>query len=403
MNAETLYRGLAAIFLMVALTLPYVGGSATAYVTIVLILLLSGWNFVVTRRVHLDTGSIMLLGAFVALLLVFAIHNRPGTTDVLYGFNFVLFALYGPFATALNRLAKPGNSTTVGTLALCGAGLAFVVALVQVFVFHYLRAEGWYSNPIPSATVAVLLGFLALVGYRSSVGWRQTLLLLGPVIGIGTVYLAGSRGPLLAVPFLILIALFMAQLSRRAILLIGLLLVVEIGSFAVLLPDNLQRFVAIGEAANEYAAGEDVGADLSFSIRLKIYESSFRAFLDSPLIGHGWAMKVPAAAKYVDGIYPDSHQTHLHSDIFNFAVSAGIVGLLAYLAVLLAPLASLRATPRDSQYEARRYGVAVLVAGYAACGTINLLFGFEYMSTFYIATAATLIGYCRDAPIAAAA
>ena len=54
----------------------------------------------------------------------------------------------------------------------------------------------------------------------------------------------------------------------------------------------------------------------------------------------GWYMKVPAVEKYLpwDVHFGDPTHAHLHSDILNFAVSAGVVGLVAYALVLLAPI-----------------------------------------------------------------
>jgi O-antigen ligase len=73
-----------------------------------------------------------------------------------------------------------------------------------------------------------------------------------------------------------------------------------------------------------------------------------------------------------------------------------VVGLLAYLLVLIAPIAGALQSPRDSQFRSRLYGTLIVVVGFVCCGAINLMFGFELMTTLYVCFAAILLGYCRD-------
>jgi O-antigen ligase len=399
--ADRLFRAIAALFVGCSILLPYVGGYPAAYVVMILILVLSVWHYATPWRVPLDPGALLLLLAFGILAIVFAIDGRPGSTDYIFALNFILFALYAPLTGALGRVAKPGNTRVVAWLALACVLVAYVVAIVQIAIVRLPRAEGIASDAIHSAMVALLLGFIALMGWSTTTtgpGWRRHLLLLGPVLGIGTVLLSGSRGPLLVTPFLVLAALFLARLNLRAILATGLLIAVQLAAFFVLLPEHMQRFLAMGGVATELAAGAQVESDVSMAIRLKIYDASYRAFLESPWLGHGWAMKAPVAAKYAPGILPDINWAHLHSDIANFGVSAGVVGFVVLLMVLIAPLISVRSSPRDGQYPMRLYGTVILVLGYAVCGITNLLFGFEFTTTFYIAVAAILVAWCRDAP-----
>jgi O-antigen ligase len=109
-------------------------------------------------------------------------------------------------------------------------------------------------------------------------------------------------------------------------------------------------------------------------------------------------MKVPVVEKYIEDPvgFGDPTYAHLHSDILNFGVSAGIVGLFAYLLVLLAPIVSAVSSPRDTQFRGRLFLALNLSAGFACCGAVNLLFGFEFMTTMYVVLAAIFIAYCRD-------
>jgi O-antigen ligase len=101
--------------------------------------------------------------------------------------------------------------------------------------------------------------------------------------------------------------------------------------------------------------------------------------------------------------FSDPRVSHLHSDILNLGVSAGVVGLIAYGLVLLAPVVAAATSPRDGQFRGRLFLALSLSAGYLCCGAVNLLFGFEFMTTMYVCFAAIFIGYCRDTPTLATA
>jgi O-antigen ligase len=139
---------------------------------------------------------------------------------------------------------------------------------------------------------------------------------------------------------------------------------------------------------------------MSGNVRYTILEASIKAFEQSPWLGYGWYMKVPVVAKLTTWNvgFGDPRVAHLHSDILNLGVSAGIVGLIAYVLVILAPVVSAATSPRDSQFRGRLFLALSLSAGFLCCGAVNLLFGFEFMTTLYVVFAAIFIGYCRDAP-----
>jgi O-antigen ligase len=400
-------NGLVALLLAGTFLFPYVGGAVTAYVLIVFSLLLIFWNFVHPPRFAFDPGAWMFVAAWVLIAIAFAITNRPGSSDYLLSVNFAMFALYPLLAGALQRFAGPNNSARVAVLALLGALVALGVGAFQVFVQHYWRAEGYASDAIPSATVALFLGMFALVGlFAIKTGWRY-LFLLGPVAGIGTVLLAGSRGPLIALPLLGLIALIMLPIRRAVTGGIAAAIVVAAAATWMLKPEALGRIAALPKMALSVLAGQPIpwALDESGSVRSAIFEGSFAAFQRSPWIGYGWVQKVPVVTQYMpfDVGFGTSHTAHLHSDILNMGVSAGVVGLFAYLLVLLAPIVSAANSPRDGQFRGRLFLALTLSVGYACCGAVNLLLGFEFMTTMYVCFAAVFIGYCRDVPALATA
>jgi O-antigen ligase len=405
--ARGILNGLVALLLVGTFLFPYVGGAVAAYVLVAFSLLLIIWNFISPPRFAYDPGAWMFLIAWVLIAIAFAITNRAGRSDYLLSINFAMFALYPLLSGALQRFAAPSNSAVVAWLALLGSFVALAVAAIQVVVQHYPRAEGYASNPIPSATVALFLGFFALLGMFAIRDARRYLFLLGPVAGVATVQLAQSRGPLLALPALTLIAL--TKLPVRRIYSWGFAGAVAVGVIAVyfLKPTVFGRLGALPKMALDILTGQPIDAtlDVSGNIRYAIFQGSMAAFQHSPWIGYGWYEKIPVVEKYMpfDVGFGDPRTGHLHSDILNMGVSAGIVGLIAYALVLLAPVVAAASSSRDSQFRGRLFLALSLGAGYLCCGAVNLLFGFEFMTTLYVCFAAIFIGYCRDAPALATA
>jgi O-antigen ligase len=179
------------------------------------------------------------------------------------------------------------------------------------------------------------------------------------------------------------------------------------GAAFLLKPEAFGRVATLPRMALDVLTGQPIAWDLdqSGSVRYAIFEGSFAAFQRSPWVGYGWYEKTTVVARYTpfNVGFGDPRVAHLHSDILNLGVSAGVVGLLAYVLVLLAPIVSAANSPRDSQYRGRLFLALTLSAGFLCCGAVNLLFGFEFMTTMYVCFAAVFIGYCRDQPALATA
>ena len=389
---------LVCLLLIVGLVFPYLTGSPLSYVVIVLSVILSIVGLWWGENARSDPGALMLLAALCLLAIVFAMTNRRGTTDVLSAGNFFIFALFGPLTVALRQFSRLRNMVLVASLALGGAAVALLVAIVQEFVLHMDRPEGWGSNPTQSSTTALLLGFVSLAGYSQVSSWRRNLFLLGPILGAGTVFVSGSRGPFVALPALVIVAVLLARVRPAALMASAILLIGGTTGFFMIRPEVLQRFLVLQDAAVQIGTGRQVDADISTGTRYQILEGSMLAFEKSPWIGYGWLAKTTVVTHFSGVGFDDETHSHLHSDVLNFGVSGGVVGLIAYLLAVFAPLVSAwRSTP-DRQFVSRRYAGTVLSVGYLFCGLVNMLFGFEYLTTFFVSVAAILIGYCRDRP-----
>jgi O-antigen ligase len=143
-------------------------------------------------------------------------------------------------------------------------------------------------------------------------------------------------------------------------------------------------------------------ADGSVNIRLQFYSAGLEAFADSPIYGYGWWQRFIAIEPY---LLTDTARAfsgplgHLHNDLLNFATAAGVLGLLAYLLIIVAPAVSAWRSPRDSQWWFRIVAAISLGAGFFAFGFSDALFVVEVTRTVYILGAAAVLGFCRDEPL----
>lgn len=381
--------GLVALLLVGALVLPFVGGYPLAYALMALTLLLTVWQLF-TGRIRLTPAAVLFGTAFLLLAVAFAT-----TGDLRYALNFSMFLFYAPLAAALGRFSSPRSATIVAILALAGSIVAMAFALWQVYGLGMPRAAGIQSDPIWAAQAALIGGFLALVGLWSGRGWRH-IFWLGPTLGLLVVFLCGARGPAVAMPLLLLIGMIFAFAPRWWLAIpaaIGSLAIAVFG-LSTISPSALHRLESIPLIFGEVALGEPIG-ETSASQRLMFYGASWQAFLEAPVFGHGWSRRIDAVRPFTgDAMLAEGHH-HLHSDPADFAVSAGILGIVAYLLVLLAPLVDALRRPRDALFRPRLLGALLLSVGYLACGVTYLMFGYELHTTLYVVLAAIVCGYLR--------
>lgn len=383
--------------LVLTLVLGYAGGSWVAY--LLMIGAISIAFFAAARREHLwlagDWAARAFFSAFVLLAIAFTINR-----DVSHVFNFLMFLLFAPLSAAFSRLAKPGNALWVAHMANVGCGIAFVIACYQVFGLHMARASAFGSDPIWSAQAGVIIAFIALLGLTTTDKPWRIVFAAGPVAMSAVVALSGSRGPILAVP--VLFGVFLVLGTRRwwlSVLMSGIAAALLIAAAAWLWPEGLQRLFTVQTVVSDIF-GKGQISEASGGERQLMYEAGLAAFRASPLFGYGWEHLMTAIAPYVPGGL-ETFQTvhhHLHSDVLDFAISGGVLGLISYVLVLAAPYLGTSRSRLDSQYQFRSIASIGLGLGYAIFGISYLTFGYEYHTTLYVCLAAILVGYCRDHP-----
>jgi O-antigen ligase len=390
-------RALRAALLILALTLTCVIGFATTYIMALLAIAAAGYWLYRRREMAwvFDTPAKLFLGAFLVLAALFAL-TAEAPADALSAFNFTAFLVYAPMATLLAQGAASGNTRRVAWLALAGAGIGCAASVIEVYGYGTGRAGVLISDPIRLADTAVILGFLALMGFAQQKDATRWLFLLGPLFALLTVVLTGARIAMVAYPVLVVAAIILLSRRKWLGLLIGaagagvLVVAALSGIFGSARMDSL--FAVI----NELLATGTVG-DEAVRIRLELYRAGWAAFQQSPIIGHGWAELMAAPAAFLaetDKVH--AGLPHLHNEVLNFAVAGGLVGVAVYLTLIAMPVVVALRSRRDSQYGARLFGCTILATAYLVMGLTDTMLSFELHTALYVAYCAILLNYCRD-------
>jgi O-antigen ligase len=341
-----------------------------------------------------NPAAVALAAVFVVLVVSFSITAKQ-PQDALFAINFIMLILFAPFLSALERRRSERGSLVVGRLALLGALLSVAVILVMIGFVGGRRSTSGLIGVIVLANTAVLLGFLSLIGVAADRGWRRWAYLLGPVAGVVTVLLTQSRGPLIALgPLSIVGAIFLARsLKIKWPYVTGGLLVafLSVATWVISLGGRMARLPHIFWAL----LSGDTFTDRTTEYRLDLYQAAWRAYQQSPIIGHGWARIMEAAAPFLNN--PKlAKLPQLHNDLADLGVASGLIGVACYVALLATPIVAAVISVQDSQYRLRLYGSIVLSIAYFCDGLTDLMFGFEFHTALYTAILAILLGYCRD-------
>ncbi|MDB5541953.1 MAG: hypothetical protein JWQ89_3680 [Devosia sp.] len=385
--------------LVVAIGGSCVLGYLTTYALLVIALAVFAY-FAVRRasvQISFDQPAKLFLGAFM-LLFVSAVVTARQPSDLLQTLNFSAMLLYAPLALLFRRAAMPSNSRKFADFALFGAAAGLCVALYFNYVEGMERAGlgSPITDPIRLSNTALLLGFLAMIGAAAATGRQRFIYLLGPLMALAVIFASGSRAALVAFPVLLFISalLLVRHKVLAALVSVGVLAGFGlIGYFADLAgARSSSMFEILGRLA-----GGDNPADLGTTIRFILYRAGAAAFLDAPLFGHGWGQLMTSIIPYL-AVYELVHAKlpHLHNDALNFAVAAGLFGLVVYLVLLVLPAVCCIFSPRDSQYRTRLYGCSLLSVSYLVLGLPDTMLSFPLHNALYVVLTAVLLNYCRD-------
>lgn len=401
-------QGLASVIVWALLLLPLVVspvlGLLTPYATVLIVVPL--FVVILVRRqfatAYADYAARALLVVFVVLAIAFA-ATADGVSDALRAFNFTMLLTYGATAFFLEQRKETPGAERIAQLAGLGTLLGFVEIVASATLTGTPRATGINIGPIVLSNALLALGFISLGGALLRQDRLAWLYLLGPVLAIAATILTGSRGPLISVPFALVAAAIWIWRSkfgasaRSAVIGLAGLVVVAVLGVIVLAQTRAGSVVSIFEALQ----GGSAVTDESTRERLVLWRAGWTSFQQSPWIGHGWGNIMSSVQPLLPGSDAALAQTlpQLHNDVLNFAVGAGVVGILCYLAIISTPLIGAWLSPRDALRSFRLYGATILTIVYVGGGLTDLMFGFEFHTFLFVMLTAILLGACRERPL----
>jgi O-antigen ligase len=316
----------------------------------------------------------------------------------------------------------PARALWLGAAAGAWISLAFVAW--QGLWLGVMRPGG-LMNPITFGDLALCLALLSLAGalqagdgrsgVRSDVrsGARGRWLAgSGVLAGLAASLLSGSRGGWLMLALLIALPALLAwrrRLSPRVALALPLL-GLALAALAYALPQTgVRERIAIGVSDTRlYLAGDP--APTSLKVRLELWRAGAMLIREHPWTGldtpaykrrmHAWV----AEGKLSPAVFAPPEPPHLHNDLLQVLVTRGVLGLAAWIGILLAPLdffwtrlrqARARAGPPGPGYAAALAGL-LLVLAYASFGLTEVIFWSMKANVFYALMVFLLVGWTLD-------
>jgi O-antigen ligase len=313
-----------------------------------------------------------------------------------------------PIVYGLRRVSLRLN-WMVAALVLGTVGAA-AIAWWQINFQEFNRASGFVTSAIPFGDMALTMGFWCLMAaawaaIRGRRGWAVLLLLSGLAGGYAMVASA-TRGSLLAVPFLVVLATI-ALLRRRhlrpllaggAVVLVGLAIVLAMmpaGKFA----DG--RYIGALTEWQEYSDQGEV-ANNTVGPRLEAWKAAFLSIPERPILGWGHLqydahLRDLIAAGRVNPFVDTLSNTH--NNFLEIWLHQGTLGLLAIVTLLAASFWSFARRLRSPDLLVRVLACcgASLPASFAAYGLTQVILGRNNGVMFFLVSLAALWAVTRAA------
>jgi len=345
---------------------PIISNGATLIgVVLFLIWLFKYRSFPINWKTAVGKLSIVLLVYFFTILLVTLINEQSfiALKSIAAVSQFLYLGLLLPF---LAVKIKPISTSTIGCLATGATLVCFGLALIEyqffrdfnvgfvldisehirpkwIGLFGGERVALFTGNPNTLATILFPLAFLSVAGWQDKTFTWKTLSIVAVITGIVTTgVFAGTRMTIMITPLLLAIVWFYLLVvdRRSAYWFIALLLTIILLIFSQW--ESISSSSIVQRLLNlwiEISSETDAVYDSSFSQRKIMLESSWAAFVDSPVIGHGAHNKYEAIRSYFAGtILEGSSYRTSHNIYATHAAVGGIIGLTSLFTVILFPI-----------------------------------------------------------------
>lgn len=349
------------------------------------------------------TLLILLLAVFLINALAVAWHGDSGK----YLDQGVRYLLAIPLLWGL-RQARLRLDWIWAGLALGSLGAAGV-AWWQVHVMAYGRAEGFVTSAIPFGDMTLMMAFWCVLGATLFAIRRRpggmVFLLIGALAGAYAFIASATRGGMVAIPVLIVLAaLTLVRRGHHRQLLAGAaLLTVAVTLVVVLSPAGQLAERRFNEAFAEWQSYSQQGnATNNVGARLEAWKAALISIPNRPLLG--WGHQEYDA--HLDTMVQENRTppfvatlSNTHNQFIEIWLHQGTLGLMAFLALLIASFWYFAQRLRHADATVRILACcgASLPAGFAAFGLTQVILGRNNGVMFFLVSLAVWWALMREA------
>jgi len=313
------------------------------------------------------------------------------------------FLLYFAPAFYLFRQHVSDGNALFDMLVL-GAGLSVTVAAPLAGLETLLmdqRAQLFCGNANVFAVMAALFGSIGALNVLASSNRRRWLGLIAFLAMVFCVLVSGRRTMWLALPMLTIVIVWVAaRVVPRRLLWRGLAATLVAMAIGIVAGSGLlwDRISDIGDDVAKMEQAQDY--ETSTGRRILLWRGAWLAVSQAPLAGYGVAGRMDAVRSFVPEQY---HHlvgfTHPHNAYLAALLDAGILGLVALLAMLSAPVWLAVMAPRDAMWQPRLAAGIILTLCYAVSGTAGIMFEHDLMDAAFVVVLIAIAASAADAEL----
>ena len=265
-----------------------------------------------------------------------------------------------------------------------------IIGTIAIVQFYFQLGDGDRGGMINSnifSDIAVSMLFLSIVRVFDETPKERIFTFLSSFAGIVAIILASSRGAWLS--SVVLFVVYMGVIykpflknNKEGKILLAVFLSAVFGYIGMQTDVSKRVSQAVTEVEN-WHSGNNVNT--SNGLRMQMWSASIEAAKQSPWVGYGYRNANNAVSEYVTNNKTTiASKTHLHNEYLTNLVSAGIIGLIALLTLLIKPLVTFFQSLQNQESFYYAFMGILLGVGYITYGFTHIAFGEEHINAFYI-------------------
>lgn len=335
---------------------PYITGKAFIFRAIVELVFVLWAVLAIFYKEYRPQKNVLLysLAAFVGIVLLATIFGVNPLRSFWSNFErmegFITYLHLFAYFLVLGNVFKKPDWFTFFNLFVVAGWFSNIYALLQKFgkiasIQGGFRVDGTFGNPSYLAAYLIfILGFAILLFVDAKKAWAKIYYAVSALFTLSIIYFTASRGPTLGILGAVILGSFLYLLLSRseaakhgkkiALILLSALLIVCGGSWLAKDTDFVQGSPVLSRLTSLSFTERTITA------RFSVWQMSFEAFKERPILGWGPENYVVVFSKYYtpEMWLQEPWFDRSHNIIFDWLINAGLLGLLSYLFIFVSAL-----------------------------------------------------------------